>query len=183
MFILIHKFSGICIYYLTQKVVDEMKNVSGGLIAGSIMAISLVGMWKIIEKAGTTIAVKNKLVDKYKLYYCLNNKWISLKESNKRLSRYFVENQMRSIAVYGLGDIGLNLCDEITKDGIEVKYAFDRSLIRYDSLIPIRRLEDELEEVDAVVVTIPDEFEVIRNSLQEKFVCPIISIDDIVYSV
>lgn len=126
---------------------------------------------------------KNKLVDKYKLYFCLNNRWISLKESNRRLSKYFVENQIKSIAVYGLGDIGLNLCDEIMKDGIEVKYAFDRSLIRYESLIPIKKLEDELEEVDAVVVSIPDEFEAIRNSIEAKFSCPIISIDDIVYTV
>lgn len=160
-----------------------MKKIGGGLLVGSVMVISFMGIWKIIVKAGTTIAEKNKLVDKYKLYFCLNNRWISLKESNRRLSKYFVENQIKSIAVYGLGDIGLNLCDEIMKDGIEVKYAFDRSLIRYESLIPIKKLEDELEEVDAVVVSIPDEFEAIRNSIEAKFSCPIISIDDIVYTV
>ncbi|MDE6603983.1 MAG: hypothetical protein K2K90_17930 [Lachnospiraceae bacterium] len=160
-----------------------MKKIGGGLLVGSVIVISFTGIWKIIVKAGTTIAEKNKLVDKYKLYFCLNNKWISLKESNKRLSRYFVENQIKSIAVYGLGDVGLNLCDEIMKDGIEVKYAFDGNLIRYESLIPIKRLEDEVEEVDAVVVTIPDEFEAIKNNIGVKFSCPIISIDDIVYSV
>lgn len=147
-----------------------------------LVLISLWGMWKIIDKAGKTIERKNKQVDKYKLYYCLNNKWIALKEANKRLSEYFVENEIKTIAVYGLGDVGLNLCEEIMKDGIEVRYAFDGNLIRYDSEIPIRKLGDELEEVDVVVVTIPDEFEVIRNSLSSKFSCPIISVDDVIYS-
>ena len=36
-----------------------------------------------MEKAGKTIERKNKLVDKYKLYYCLNSKWIALKEANE----------------------------------------------------------------------------------------------------
>ena len=147
-----------------------------------LVVISLWGIWKIIDKAGKTIERKNKQVDKYKLYYCLNNKWIALKEANKRLSEYFVENKIKTIAVYGLGDVGLNLCEEIMKDGIEVRYAFDGNLIRYDSVIPIRKLEDELEKVDAVVITIPDEFEAIKNNLSPKFSCPIISVDDVIYS-
>lgn len=160
-----------------------MKITNVLLLIGGVFLASFWGMWKIIVKAGKTIERKSKLVDKYKLYYCLNNRWISLKESNKRLSEYFWGNQIKSIAVYGLGDVGLNLCNEIRKDGIEIRYAFDNQLIRYDSLIPIRKLEDELDEVDAVVVTIPDEFEAIRDRLSKKFSCPIISIDDIIYSV
>lgn len=69
------------------------------------------------------------------------------------------------------------------RDGIEVKYAFDGNLIRYDSFIPIRKLEDQLDAVDAVIVTIPDEFEAIQNNLKEKFTCPIIAIDEIIYSI
>lgn len=160
-----------------------MKNIGVMLTVGGVVAAGAAGIWKIIEKAGTTIERKNRLVDKYKLYYCLNNKWISLKEVDKRVSQYFIENQMKSIAVYGLGDVGLNLCEEIVKDGIEVKYAFDGNLLRYDSLIPIKRPEDTLEKVDAVVVTIPDEFEAIKNSIQARFSCPIISIDDVIYSI
>ena len=147
------------------------------------LCISLWLIWKLMEKAGKTIERKNKLVDKYKLYYCLNSKWIALKEANKRISKYFAENNISTIAVYGLGDVGINLCEEVMKDGIEIKYAFDNNLIRYDSWVPIRKLEDELEQVDAVIVTIPDEFEAIRNILVQKFSCPIISIDDVIYSV
>ncbi len=160
-----------------------MKKKDIFVITISMLAISFATIWKIIDKAGKTIGRKNKLIDKYKLYYCLNNKWISLKESNKRLSEYFIENQIKRIAVYGLGDVGLNLCREIMQDGIEVKYAFDGNLIRYDSIIPIRKLEDDLDEVDAVVVTVVDEFETIKKELLLKFSCPIIAIDDVIYSI
>ncbi|MFG6367705.1 MAG: hypothetical protein K1W16_04650 [Lachnospiraceae bacterium] len=160
-----------------------MKLIKPLFFGGSVGIIGTAIIWKIITKAGRTIERKNRLIDKYKLYYCLNNKWISLKESQKRVSKYFVYNQMESIAVYGLGDVGLNFCDEVMKDGIKVKYAFDGNLIRYDSYIPIRKLEDELEEVDAIVVTIPDEFEAIKDMLKEKFTCPIIAIDEIIYSI
>lgn len=160
-----------------------MKKISLIILNVVFFLSSITIIWIIIEKAGKTIEKKNKFIDKYKLYLCLNNKWISLKESNKRLSEYFFENQIESIAVYGLSDVGINLCNEIKKDGIEVKYAFDNNLIRYDSDIPIRKLEDELENVDAVVVTVPDEFESIKKTLLSKFSCPIISIDEIVYSI
>lgn len=167
--------------YLEEKY--EMKLTKVILFVGSIGVIIITVIWKIITKAGKTIERKNRLIDKYKLYYCLNNKWISLKESDKRISKYFIHNQIKSIAVYGLGDVGLNFCDEVMRDGIEVKYAFDGDLIRYDSFIPIRKLEDQLDAVDAVIVTIPDEFEAIQNNLKEKFTCPIIAIDEIIYSI
>lgn len=160
-----------------------MKKAKMALIFGGIVFLGIAAMWKFIEKTGRVIESKNKLIDKYKLYYHLNNKWISLKESDRRLGRYFTDNKISSIAVYGMGDIGLNLCDELIKDGIAVKYALDRDLARYDSAIPIKKMEDALETVDAVVITVPDEFEAIRKSLEGKFSCPIISIDEIIYSV
>lgn len=153
------------------------------LILLSIVIGENIIIWEIIKKAGRTISRKNKFIDKYKLYLYLNNRWISLKESNKRLSIFLTRKNIKAIAVYGLSDVGLNLCKELKKDGIEVKYAFDNNLIKYDSEIPIRKLEDILDPVDAVIVTVPDEFENIRKNLLPKFSCPIISIDEIIYSV
>lgn len=148
-----------------------------------IMSLGCIGTWKIIKKSGETIERKNKEVDKYKSYYYLYNKWMRLKESGKRLESYFKDNKIEYVALYGLSDIGLNLYDELMKDGIKVLYAMDRSLIKYDSEIPIKKLDDDLEQVDAVIVTVVDEFDAIKSELSQKFTCPILSLEDVIYSV
>ena len=78
---------------------------------------------------------------------------------------------------------GETLLDELRDSEIEVAYGIDN---RADSIyldLDIVTMEDDLEEVDAVVVTAITYFEEIVEALERKLDCPILSLEDILYEV
>ena len=106
-------------------------------------------------------------------------RWVSVFQEGKTVSDYFQKNGYKTIAIYGYHYIGERLYKECSEHGIEVKYAIDQNRTVVGAEIEVKRLEDDLEEVDAIVVTPVFYFNSIEEKLQEIFDCPIISFDEI----
>lgn len=112
------------------------------------------------------------------------SQWLSLKQEGKSIDDYLKENKYEKIAIYGMHYLGESLCDELRDTGVEIKYAIDQNA---DNLLgdieiyhPNEELED-LEEVDAVIVTAFFFYNEIEENLSRYLDCPIISIEDILY--
>ena len=75
--------------------------------------------------------------------------------------------------------MGETLVDELKDSDIKVSYGIDQNAGGIYSDIEIFSPEDKLPAVDAVVVTAITFFEEIREMLQEKIDCPVISLEDI----
>ena len=88
------------------------------------------------------------------------------------------------IAVYGMAELGNRLMEDLKGTPIQVDYGIDR-----DISCSIARIgevyfpEDNLPEADVIVVTPYSSFEVIKKQLEEKVKCPIISLEEVVWSV
>ena len=67
--------------------------------------------------------------------------------------------------------------------GVHIKYGIDRRAGVISAEIPVLTLEDELPPVDAVIVTAVYYFNQIADSLKDRLECPVISIEDILYSI
>lgn len=70
------------------------------------------------------------LSKKYKLeeYYKLLNKWLSIKINCKEISEYFKIRKMYKTAIYGLGELGKRLYDDlINNKSIDIKYFIDNT--------------------------------------------------------
>lgn len=96
------------------------------------------------------------------------DEWLQLKYMGGSLKPYFEDNQITSIAVYGMGAIGRRLLEELQEQEIIIQYAIDRnaSNIHIDGL-KVKTLEEKLPVVDAVIVT-PVAFYEIEKMLYEK---------------
>lgn len=126
---------------------------------------------------------KAEKVDKFKSYYNMLNQWLILKQEGKNLLEYFEQNNYKTIAIYGMGEMGNRLYDELKDSKIEVKYAVDRNAADTYSELNIIDAEDDFEEVDAIVVTAVFAFSEIESVISEKIECPIISLEDVVYEI
>ena len=73
--------------------------------------------------------------------------------------------------------------DELEGSGITIKYGIDQRASNIYEEFDVVSPEDELEEVDAIVVTPIKFFDEIEERLSEKVNCPIISLEDILYEV
>ena len=156
----------------------------GGVAVVSTLLGAVAGAVGSGYLAGKKVNQKTAKVDKFKSYYNMLNQWLSLKQEGKSLEKYFVDNGYKIIAIYGMGEMGNRLYDEL-KDSKEVtiKYAVDQNAASAFSELEVRDTEDELEEVDAIIVTAIFAFDEIEKQLSESASFPIISLEDVVYEI
>lgn len=158
------------------------KNISG--LFGVIVAAALGGgIVKITEKKKMKKEIE--LDKKNDALLRLFSEWMSQKQDGKNLKDFFVENEFNKIAIYGVHYLGQCLIKELENSGIEICYVIDKNAanIELESDIEILSPEDDLQEVDAVVVTPFFYFDQIEDELLERLDCPIISIEDVIYEV
>lgn len=125
----------------------------------------------------------HQMSDKHLALFQMMNQWVRVKQEGKNLSQYFEANNYKNIAIYGMSYAGETLVEELRNTNINVKYAIDKNANKIYSEIDIATMEDDLEEVDAIVVTAITFFDEIAEKLEEKIDCPIISLEDILYEV
>lgn len=148
-----------------------------GMVTGAVAGGSWIG--KICDK---TIALKTDKINKFKSYYNMLNQWLILKQQGKTLEQYFVDNGYKTIAIYGMGEMGNRLYDELKESSIQVAYAIDQETSKYIE-IASRSPQEQLDGVDVIVVTAVFAFEEIKNNISTKASCPIVSLEDIVNEV
>lgn len=147
-----------------------------GIMAGTCIGAAL--LYKMQLKALEKVNAKT---DKFKQYYNTLNQWLNNKDTGKNSEDYFKRNNYKTIAIYGMGEIGNRLYNELKNSDIKIKYVIDQSIDYLNQEIPVVSLEDKLEEVDVIVVTPTFAYEDVKSRLIKKVNCPIISINEVLY--
>ena len=152
------------------------------LTVGSAVVGAMLGVAATAGELEKQISEKKKMSDKHLDLYLLMNQWVKLKQKGINLSKYFEKNGYNRIAIYGMSYVGETLVEELKETNTEVVYGIDRNAenIWIDNM-NVLSLDDELEDVDAVVVTAISFYDNIKDSLSRKLACPIVSLEDILY--
>ena len=109
-------------------------------------------------------------------------KWLILKQDKVSIRKYFLMNLYATVAIYGLGELGVRVLRELQDSGVEIKYVVDKNAACVSTCFPIYMPDDELEKVDVMVVTAMRHFKKIEEQMSGKLHCPIVSIKDIIDS-
>ena len=117
---------------------------------------------------------------KYEKYFQLMYYWMDLRNKGIRIADYLNNRNWTTIGIYGWGNIGKLLFDELCSSNIEVKCIIDnnskeKGVINSQQLIDNRHLYD----VDRIIVTPYLDLESIKDSLKGFFNDDIISIESI----
>ncbi|MBQ8326639.1 MAG: hypothetical protein IJX86_06165 [Lachnospiraceae bacterium] len=129
-----------------------------------------------------TITQKTEKVDKFKGYYNMLNQWLMLKQEGKSLEKYFVDNGYKTIAIYGMGEMGNRLYDELKNSTeVEIKYAVDQNAASTYAEIDVIDKDEDYEDVDVMVVTATFAFDEISEELSEKVNFPVVCLEDVVF--
>ena len=111
------------------------------------------------------------------------DQWLQIRQEGKTLVEYFTRNGFKTVAVYGMKELGERLCDELKGSDVTVRYAIDRNADTIYADVDVVTPEEELAEVDVIVVTAITYFDEIEEMLCEKVDCPIVSLEDILYEI
>lgn len=158
------------------KIIGRIAGI--GAVGGAIAGIGYMAQ-KSIEKSGI-------MEGRYKAYYQLANQWLVNKNSGKNVSKYFEDNNISNIAIYGMGTLGELFYEEIKDSDVKVSYFIDKNadILYYGAddiaVISIEGIAKQ-EKTDAIIVTPVFDFEEIREALEEVTDIRLISLEDVVY--
>ena len=110
------------------------------------------------------------------------NKWLELVQNGRSLTIYFLNNGYKSVAIYGMGDLGKKLFCELTKEGVDVLYTIDKN-IGTDDAYKMVSLTEKLPGADVMVVTAVSSFDEIYLDLKSRFDGEIVNIEDVLWSI
>jgi len=114
---------------------------------------------------------EENILQRYKQYYTLFNTWIKNLHNFKDVVKYFNREKIESISIYGLGELGLRLYEEVEKNTINIDYIIDNSRSTEGNFnnIPIIAL-DQVTNINsqAIIVTPIYDYDNIKTLLREK---------------
>ena len=145
-------------------------------IAGMVLGILLLGLH--LQK------ICRDLHDKYEKqteFYSLLLRWIHVHQEGRTLMNYFYNNNVRTIAIYGMKELGEALSEELRNGDIEIKYGIDKNADNIYAGIDVYTPDEKLEDVDMVVVTAIHYYNEIENDMQNKLKGKIVSLEDVVW--
>lgn len=106
--------------------------------------------------------------------------WMHLRDIGIEFSGFFKKYGYKRIAIYGVGKLGKHLFCELSKGDIEVLFGIDQNSKCVTYPVPVYSASQQIEEVDAIVITVIDQYEEIKKLLTEKVNCAIIPLEKII---
>ncbi len=142
------------------------------------------GLMTMLQKRANKLKNQQDRICILSDHFQLLNHWLELKNEGKSITSYFEEKGYRRIAIYGMAELANRLSEELSGSSVCVDYGIDRdvscSIARIDNVyFP----GDELPKADAIIVTPYFSFEAIKSVLEKKTDCPIISLEEVIWSV
>lgn len=145
-------------------------------VAGMVTGATMIG-----KLQGKTIKSNESDIDKFRRYYNMLNQWLVIKQEGKSLEKYFIDNGYNTVVIYGMGEIGNRLYEELKNTSIEIKYAIDKEAANTYSEIKIVEKDDCLDCADVMIVTAVYAYDEIEEEMGTKIDFPIVSLEDVIY--
>lgn len=149
----------------------------------SLLGGAATGAVSVGKVLGDKVMENKKKSDKHLALFLMMNQWVKVKQEGKNLASYFEQEGYKKIAVYGMHYAGETFVEELQGSSVEIVYGIDKNADKIYADFPVVTPDDDLEEVDAVVVTSITFFEEIEEMLGAKIGCPILSLEDVLYQV
>lgn len=158
------------------------ENMKKGIL---IVFSTVIGF--VAGKTLNNILIKNtenkqkEKTEKFRCYYNILLEWLSIKQKGELIELYFIKHNYNTIAVYGMGELGNRLINELHESDIKVAYAIDKNEACVYPEIEIKEPGEPVDDVDAVIVTPIWNFDEIKEVLEGYMNCPIISLENVIY--
>lgn len=126
-----------------------------------------------------TVLDKSNLEQKFWSMFLQSNQWLHIRQMGHSIGEILLKDDINTVAIYGMGYLGRSLYDELELDGINIKYVMDKQADDIGEIITVRTLDDALEKVDAIIVTVIEGEDIIIDTLKKKCDFKIIGLSEL----
>ncbi len=111
------------------------------------------------------------------------DEWLKVKISGSSLASFLEHENLYRIAIYGMGLLGYHMFDELAVSDIQIVYVIDRAFREREEIFgnfELKGPEDNLEAVDAIIVTVVKGGEELKENLRKRHGCRILGIEEMI---
>ena len=161
----------------TRKVVMEHKRK---YIAREKMVVE-----EIYEtEVGRTLQKNHEVFQILQTHDRVLDDWMCLRDHEINISQFFRKYGYQNVAIYGMGKLGRHLLYELNKGKITVSFGIDKNNKKCKNAIGIEvdiyHPDQKMPKVDAVVITITNQYAEISSMLSKIMGCSMITLEEII---
>lgn len=156
-----------------------MINIIGSCVVGIVIGSALGVM-----VMNTRNKVEKKVMEEIKKNNSILRQWLIYKQSGVGIDTILKENNIKTVAIYGMGEMGRNIIRDLYDSDIIIKYGIDRNKIGEFCKVNVKKLCECKEKPDLVINSIirtPDK-SVIEKKVKEKLGCRVVSLDELIFN-
>jgi glycosyltransferase involved in cell wall biosynthesis len=121
--------------------------------------------------------------ERIKMNSLYKEKWMKLIYHGFNLEKFLINQNITSIALYGIGYFGMQIWNELSDGSIEIKYVVDKRFEKLSDMLLLGNYKLPLmpvEQVDALLITPIFEGELIKEQYKEIVKCRILLLRDLI---
>ncbi len=164
-----------CKRRIENEITDLKKLNHGNVSLGDVYNL------KMIENVNIATYKLQKQRDNFRRKFNILNYWFMNYQKGHTVEKYLLNRGFNRIAIYGFGELGQSLYQELLNSEVKVIYGIDRKVVSKDADFKIATSPDMSQEISAVIVTVIDGFIDIASDLRKVLNCPIIPLEDVIY--
>ena len=147
-----------------------------------VTGLFFIGIWDRKKKKESFFKLK-KEKEKFSDHYQLLNHWLEIKNEGKNVALYLEEVGIHHIAIYGMAELANRLVEDIGESNVVIDYGIDQDIsCSIARISEVYSPEDVLPTTELIIVTPYHVFDEIKKKLEHKVSCPIVSLEEVIWS-
>ena len=123
------------------------------------------------------------LLEKFREMFITLNMIAVCRETGCPFGKRLRDKGIQRVAVYGHGYLGKRVMGELREYQIETAFFIDRNADYLKEEVPVYKLEDAPDDIDAIIISLVQNYNPVKRSLKEKYNIRIYTIKEIVESI
>lgn len=137
------------------------------------------GMKQVRSMCQHVLSERIGLLEKFREMFFVLNKMAVCREKGYSVGKYLRSEGIHRVCIYGDGYIGKRLAGELKYCDIETAFFIDRNAHYLTKEIPIYQLEEAPKEVDAVIISLVQNYDSVREDLRRKYNTKIYTVQEV----
>lgn len=138
------------------------------------------GMQQILNIREHVLSERIGLLEKFREMFYVLNKMAVCRETGYSVGKYLQSEGICRVCIYGDGYIGKRLKGEFEECHIETVFFIDRNAQYLTEDVPVYQLDEAPVEIDAVIIALVQNYDVVRNELRSKYKTKIYAVQELI---
>lgn len=113
----------------------------------------------------------------------IRDNWSLLAQRGINIGTFLLQNGYKEIAIYGMGNFGQKLYDELVDAGISIPYVIDKNPGYLGEVVPVKQPKETMEDIEMLIVTVANEEDEIADRYRKNARCLVKTLSEILKEV